>query len=138
MDTYENNIKNTEKLLLSKKEEIEKNKINIEKAKNSLEIVNKNKKAYFDFIELSKEYDEQNKVTEELFQKVKVYNEKELYKKELLNKKEIVNNNINTIKINIENQNLKEEELRNILLDLEKDLKDKEGQKGILKLILKN
>lgn len=46
-----------------------------------------------------------------------------------MNKKEIVNNNINTIKINIENQKLKEEELRNILLDLEKDLKDREGQK---------
>ena len=129
LDTYENNIKNTEKLLLSKKEEIEKNKINIEKAKKSLEIVNKNEVAYSEFIELTKEYDEQNKITEELFQKVKAYNEKELYQKELLNKKEIVNNNINTIKINIENQKIKEEELRNILLDLEKDLKDKEGQK---------
>ena len=129
LENYENNIKNTEKLLDSKKEEIKKNNINIEKAKKSLEIVNKNKEAYSNFLDLSLKYDEQNKITEGLFQKVKIYNEKELYKKELLNKKEIINSGMNTIKINIENQRLKEEELKKSILDLEKTLKKKEEEK---------
>jgi len=126
-DLEKSQLLNLKKLLQTKEEEIITNSKDIKVSRNSLEIIENNKKSFDNYLELNKTYDGQNKIVDELLEKVKLFNKNQLLQKEMIVTTENIKNQIETNKINIKNEEDKKNQISEEIQVLKEELIKKES-----------
>lgn len=126
-DLEKSQLLNLKKLLQTKEEEIITNSKDIKVSRNSLEIIENNKNSFDNYLELNKIYDGQNKIVDELLEKVKLFNKNQLLQKEMIVTTENIKNQIETNQINIKNEEDKKNQISEEIQVLKEELIKKES-----------